>query len=234
MNDSGNLIALIEDDLQLAAMIRERLTAEGFTVLHEANGKDGTRTILARQPDLVILDIMLPGMDGFSVCRSVRGDFHGPILILTARDDDLDQILGFELGADDFVVKPVRPRVLMARIRALLRRHGAHAITGENRRVRIEELVVDAERREARLSGKMLDLTTVEFNLLWYLVTHAGRVLSRNDIHIALYQSEYDGMDRSIDVYISRLRQKLGEDTTSPHFLKTVRGEGYLFSGTAT
>ena len=161
-------ITLVEDDLELANLIKGRLESEGFLVSHEANGKDACARILAEPPSLVVLDIMLPGMDGFEVCKQVRPAYTGPILILTARDDDLDQVLGLELGADDFVIKPVQPRVLIARIRALLRRTRRVEAGTTTRRVAVGELVVDAGRREVSLRDETVDLTTIEFDLLWY------------------------------------------------------------------
>ena len=224
-------IILVEDDLELAELTQERLEREGFRVLHEADGTLARDRIVAEQPDLVVLDIMLPGMDGFAVCREVRPKYAGPILILTARDDDLDEILGLELGADDFVTKPVRPRVLIARIRALLRRVHATPEKGPVNRVALGELVVDASRREVSLGGKGIDLTTIEFDLLWYLVNRAGEVVSRQEVYQNLFHYDYDGLDRSVDVYISRIRHKLGDEPSAPHYIKTVRGVGYLLAG---
>ena len=224
-------IVLVEDDLELAELTKERLEREGFTVIHEENGEKGRDTILSTRPDLVLLDVMLPGIDGFEVCKQVRPDYPGPILILTARDEDLDEILGLELGADDFVTKPVKPRLLLARIRALLRRSNRKDSERPKERVSIGSLAVDASRREAQVDGQEIDLTTTEFDLLWYLVTHAGHVVSRQDIYLSLFQYDYDGLDRSVDVYISRLRNRLGDSPNAPHYIKTVRGVGYLMAG---
>jgi len=231
MSAEKQTIFLVEDDVELADLISERLRSEGYEVFHEENGRVACARIPSVEPDLVILDIMLPGMDGFAVCREIRPAFKKPILILTARDDDLDQILGLELGADDFVIKPVRPRVLLARIRALLRRAMAPPQQEPPGRITLGELMIEPSRREAQLNDTPIELTTVEFDLLWYLTRHAGVVVSRNDIHLALYNTEYDGLDRSIDVYVSRIRQKLGDNPAAPRFLKTVRGVGYLFAG---
>ena len=167
-----------------------------------------------------------------TVDRHIRPSFPGPILILTARDEDVDQVLGLELGADDFVIKPVRPRVLLARIRALLRRIQVPAENGDDsRQVHIGPLLVDSSRREALLDGAAVELTTIEFDLLWQLVSRAGQVVSRQDLYQALYNYDYDGLDRTIDVYVSRLRHKMGDDTSAPHYIKTVRGVGYLLAG---
>ena len=225
-------IVLVEDDVGLAELIKERLEGEGFSVLHEVNGRAACGLILDSIPDLVVLDIMLPGMDGFQVCREVRPTYKGPILILTARDDDLDEILGLELGADDYVTKPVKPRVLLARVRALLRRIQAPVPEASGpTRIALGPLTVDASRRETTLGDQAIDLTTVEFDLLWYLVARAGQVISRQELYQAIYNYDYDGLDRSIDVYVSRLRQKLGDEPASPHYIKTVRGVGYLLVG---
>jgi len=224
-------ILLVEDDLELAELTRHRFEKEGFHVLHEANGLAASKRIVREMPNLVVLDLMLPGMDGFEVCRTVRPNYSGPILILTARDDDLDEILGLELGADDFVTKPVQPRVLMAHIRALIRRMNPVPLQGKRARIILGDLVVDASRREVMLKEQSIDLTTVEFDLLWYLVNHAGESVNRQDIYRALFNYDYDGMDRSVDVYISRIRHKLGDDSSSTHYIKTVRGVGYLMAG---
>ena len=229
--DGNNTICLVEDDLELAALTKERLEREGFRVLLEENGQEASRLIVKEQPDLVVLDIMLPGMDGFEVCREVRPRYAGPILILTARDDDLDEILGLELGADDFVTKPVKPRLLLARVRALLRRSRKGAMTSPSDTISVGELTVDGSRREADISGAQIELTTTEFDLLFYLTSRSGEVVSRQEIYQALFQYDYDGLDRSVDVYISRLRQKLGDNPAAPHYIKTVRGVGYLMAG---
>jgi DNA-binding response OmpR family regulator len=230
-DENRDTLLLVEDDVELAQLMRDRLEKEGFAVLHEANGKTACQRIVDEKPDLVVLDVMLPGMDGFAVCRTVRPQYAGPILILTARDEDLDEILGLELGADDFVSKPVPPRVLLARIRALLRRVKAQPEKGRDNRVVMGDLTVDAGRREVLLNGRVIELTTVEFELLWYLVHRAGEVVSRQDIYRALFHYDYDGLDRGVDVYISRIRQKLGDDTSAVHYIKTVRGVGYLMAG---
>ncbi len=222
---------LVEDDLELAELTKERLEREGFRVVHEENGEVARDMILRELPDLVVLDIMLPSIDGFEVCKQVRPQYAGPILILTARDDDLDELLGLELGADDFVTKPVKPRLLLARVRALLRRSQRKETSEKAEKLSVGELTVDGSRREADISGNLVELTTTEFDLLIYLSSRAGEVVSRQDIYQTLFQYDYDGLDRSVDVYISRLRQKLGDNSGAPHYIKTVRGVGYLMAG---
>ncbi len=221
-------VLIIEDDQRLAELTRDYLEANGFQVTLEADGAKGVDRILTLQPDLVILDLMLPGEDGLAICRRVRPNFAGPIMMLTARTDDLDQVLGLEMGADDYVPKPVQPRVLLARMRALLRRVDGPAPDGEMR-LRFENLEIDNATREAWLSGERIDLTSAEFDLLWLLGRNAGRVLTREEIFSDLRGIKYDGQDRSIDVRVSRIRPKIGDDPNQPHRIKTVRSKGYLF-----
>lgn len=225
-------ILLVEDDERLAGLTSEYLTRNDFEVAVEGRGDTAEARILAEQPDLVILDVMLPGKDGFEVCRGVRHAYRGVILMLTARDEDFDQILGLEMGADDYIAKPVQPRVLLARIKALLRRLPG---TPENTPGGTEEKVfgefrISQATRTASLAGQTIDLTTAEFDLLWLLACHAGSVLSRDDLLQELRGIGFDGLDRSIDARISRLRKKLNDDPENPTRIKTVRGKGYLFS----
>lgn len=223
-------ILIVEDDQRLAELTQEYLQSNGLQVDIESDGGHAAARILKEQPDLVVLDLMLPGEDGLSICRKVRGQFAGPILMLTARTDDMDEVLGLEMGADDYVCKPVRPRVLLARIRALLRRsEGGEAPTENPRRLEFGQLVIDSAMREAWLRGASVELTSAEFDLLWLLAANAGRILSREEIFTALRGIEYDGQDRSIDVRISRIRPKIGDDPMHPRLIKTVRSKGYLF-----
>ncbi len=230
-------ILIVEDDERLADLTREYLESNGLTVTLESHGGNAVERIKSEQPDLVVLDLMLPGEDGLSICRRVRPAYTGPILMLTARTDDLDQVLGLEMGADDYVSKPVKPRVLLARIRALLRRvtegngtdGGEAGAAEEPVRLQFNDLVVDRAMREAWLNDESIDLTSAEFDLLWLLASSAGRVLSREEIFTALRGIEYDGQDRSIDVRVSRIRPKIGDDPVHPRRIKTVRSKGYLF-----
>lgn len=233
-------ILIVEDDERLADLTKEYLESNGLVVAVEPNGGQAVERIKTEKPDLVVLDLMLPGEDGLSICRRVRPDYNGPILMLTARSDDLDQVLGLEMGADDYMSKPVRPRVLLARIRALLRRikDPASASTdnasdsgGDDSPVRLvfNNLVVDSAMREAWLNDESIELTSAEFDLLWLLASNAGKVLSREEIFTALRGIEYDGQDRSIDVRVSRIRPKIGDDPVHPRRIKTVRSKGYLF-----
>jgi len=230
-------ILIVEDDERLAALTKEYLDSNGLAVDVVGDGNDAIKRIVEQQPDLVVLDLMLPGSDGLEVCRSVRSQYHNPILMLTARTDDVDQVLGLEMGADDYVAKPVRPRVLLARIRALLRRSDnadaevAATLAQENKGERLDfgDLVIDNAAREVWLNGQQVDLTSAEYDLLWLLASNAGKILSRELIFEKLRGIQYDGQDRSIDVRISRIRPKVGDDPMNPRRIKTVRSKGYLF-----
>ncbi len=238
-NNEAWRILIVEDDERLADLTKEYLESNGLVVGVEPNGSRAVERIQNEQPDLVVLDLMLPGEDGLSICRKVRPNYSGPILMLTARTDDLDQVLGLEMGADDYMGKPVRPRVLLARIRALLRRikdqipvvsEASKEIEGDGPvRLTFNNLVIDRAMREAWLADESIDLTSAEFDLLWLLASSAGRVLSREEIFTALRGIEYDGQDRSIDVRVSRIRPKIGDDPVHPRRIKTVRSKGYLF-----
>ncbi|MCM2972132.1 MULTISPECIES: winged helix-turn-helix domain-containing protein [Larsenimonas] len=228
-NTAQDHILIIEDDERLAQLTCEYLEGNGFKVSVEHDGANGVERILALRPDLVILDLMLPNEDGLSICRRVRDQYAGPILMLTARTDDMDQVLGLEMGADDYVPKPVPPRVLLARMRALLRRSDAPEPSSSDARIEFRDLVIDSGTREAWLDNERIDLTSAEFDLLWLLASNAGRVLTREEIFSALRGIKYDGQDRSIDVRVSRIRPKIGDDPHHPQRIKTVRSKGYLF-----
>lgn len=229
-------ILLVEDDERLADLTAEYLRKNDFEVAIEPRGDTAETRILNEDPELVILDVMLPGKDGFEVCRAIRTRYKGVILMLTARDEDLDQILGLELGADDYIAKPVQPRLLLARIKALLRRSPAPSPAGESddsgeaTRLAFGSFSISQTTRSTHLGNETIDLTTAEFDLLWLLARHAGSILSRDDLLQQLRGIGFDGLDRSIDARISRLRRKLGDDPENPTRIKTVRGKGYLFS----
>ena len=225
------ILLLVEDDIRLAALVKEYLEQQDFIINIEERGDSAVRRIKAEQPDLVILDIMLPGLDGMNVCRQVRSSYDKPILMLTARDEDIDQVLGLELGADDYVIKPVKPRVLLARIQNLLRRHESMASkqAEASKQIVIGDLRIDLLSRTTYLADKPLDLTTQEFELLVLLASNAGTILSRDDILSTLSGTEYNGLDRSVDIRIARLRKLLGDTPSQPQYIKTIRSKGYLF-----
>lgn len=222
-------ILLVEDDRRLADLTAEYFRQNGLTVAVESRGDRAIARFKSEQPRIVLLDLMLPGADGLTVCRELREFFSGPILIFTARDSDIDQVIGLEAGADDYVAKPVDPMVLLARTRALLRRVEENA----EQHKPVAEIVLGGLRiseaaQEAWLDGSNIQLTTQEFELLHLLARHAGTILSREDIFRQLRGIDYDGLDRSIDGRISKLRRKLDDSAATPARIKTVWGKGYL------
>lgn len=222
-------VLIVEDDERLAFLTQEYLIRNGLEVGVETDGTRAIRRIMEDQPDMVVLDVMLPGTDGLGVCREVRAQgYQSPILMLTARAEDTDQVLGLEMGADDYVSKPAQPRVLLARIRALLRRSDK-IVDDSPSRLDFGELIIDNGARAVILNNEPVEFTSAEYDLLWLLASNAGRILSREDIFERLRGIEYDGQDRSIDVRISRIRPKIGDDPDNPRRIKTVRSKGYLF-----
>jgi DNA-binding response OmpR family regulator len=221
-------VLLVEDDLRLAELVSHYLENNGFHVATTDRGDQVVERVQGEAPDLVILDLGLPGKDGFTICRELRPGYSNPILILTARDNDFDHVLGLELGADDYVIKPVEPRVLLARINALLRRSRAKSHL-EHTSLRFGKLVINTVARAVSLNSQPVALSSAEFDLLAHLAEHAGEIQSRAALFRHLHGREYDGIDRMLDVRISHLRKKLGEDADSSERIKTIWGQGYLF-----
>ena len=231
LNESESVrhkILLVEDDAELARMVAEFLHTNQFDVLIEGRGDTAAQRILDEQPEAVILDVNLPGLDGFSVCKQIRERYRGAIIMLTARGEDVDEVLGLEAGADDYMAKPVRPRVLLARLKTHLRR--VSPMDAASKPIVVGTMVVDPARRGVEIDGASVDVTTAEFDLLRLLAQHAGKTLSRNEIYQEIHGMPYDGMDRSIDLRISRLRKKIGDDPSRPQRIKSVRGVGYMLA----
>lgn len=221
-------IILVEDDLRLSELVSRYLDNNGFRVSIVNDGNQAVEQVRRDTPDLVILDLGMPGQDGFTICKQLRPSYPNPILILTARDNDIDHVLGLELGADDYVIKPVEPRVLMARVNALLRRSRVQAGV-EPKTWRFGRLLINAVARSVSLGGQPIELSSNEFDLLAFLAEHAGEVQSREALFQKLYRREYDGLDRMLDVRVSHLRRKLGDDADTSKRIKTIWGQGYLF-----
>jgi DNA-binding response OmpR family regulator len=221
-------VLVIDDDAKLGALLVEYLGRFGFEVRIATHAEAGLRSLRAEPPDAVVLDVMLPGMDGFAVCRKIRETSGVPIVMLTARGEVTDRVVGLELGADDYLPKPFEPRELVARIQAVLRRGTAPA---GDERLRAGRVEVNFTTHVARLDGRELPLTGAEFTLLGLLAKNRGRVLSRERILEATRGLDWESYDRSIDVLVSRLRQKLGDDPRQPAFIRTVRGAGYRYIG---
>jgi DNA-binding response OmpR family regulator len=222
-------LLIIDDDARLAAMVSDYLTAAGFVVDRRFTGREGLAALEGAAFDAVILDVMLPDIDGFEVCRTIRGRAQTPILMLTARGEELDRIVGLEIGADDYLPKPFSPRELQARLRAILRR-GRGAARAEETGLRFGRLHVDRESRMVRVDGEERTLTSYQFDLLVALAEHAGRVLNRERLMDLVKGEELDAFDRSIDVHISRIRSAIEDDPKHPRRILTVRGAGYVFA----
>lgn len=223
-------LLLVEDDRELASMVADFLCANGFDVSIEANGAVAAERILSEAYDGVVLDIGLPGLDGISICRKVRKEFTGPILMLTARGDEIDEVVALEVGADDYMSKPVRPRALLARLRVHLRRASTSETDPSVTRIDVEGMSIDSANRTVQIDEQPITLTTAEFDLLWLLAKNVGGVISRDQLYQELHGVRYDGLDRSIDLRVSRLRKKLGDDPVNPQRIKSVRSVGYLLA----
>ncbi|MBK5540755.1 winged helix-turn-helix domain-containing protein [Pseudomonas sp. TH07] len=221
-------VLLVEDDEKLAGLIAHFLCQHGFEIRTVHRGDVALAAFLEFKPKIVVLDLMLPGQSGLHVCREIRAVSDTPIVILTAKEDDLDHILGLESGADDYVIKPIKPPVLLARLRALQRRQVPEAPARGN--LEFGSLSIDRSCREVRLEGEGIELTTMEFELLWLLASSAGKILSRDDILNRMRGIAFDGLNRSVDVYISKLRAKLKDNPREPLCIKTIWGKGYLFN----
>ncbi len=227
MQNPPEHILVVEDDASLSEWICDYLNEHGYQVSVANRGDTAVELIEEDMPDLVLLDIMLPEKNGFDVCREVRLFYPSPILMMTACSEESDEILGLELGADDYINKPVKPRVLLARIKALLRRTS----DVHQQKIRIfGSLKIDATSKTVTLNDNIVKISSNEFDVLWLLASNAGKVVKRTDLVSKLRGIEYDGFDRSIDIRISRLRKKLGDDPNQPKKLKTIWGKGYLFA----
>ena len=220
-------VLVVDDDPSLSEWIADYLTEQSFMVSIANRGDTAIELIEEDQPDIVLLDLMLPVKNGFEVCKQVRNFYSKPILMLTACDEETDEVLGLEFGADDYLTKPIRPRVLLARMHALLRRDSE----AEQSLVKvIGNLKIDARSKTVTIDGQASAITANEFDLLWLLTQSPGKTVSREEIFNQLRGFDYDGFDRSVDIRISRLRKKLGDNASQPFKIKTVRGKGYLFA----
>ena len=234
-----NNIVFVEDDPEVGQLIAAYLGKHDLDVTIEPRGDTAMETIVRLNPYLVLLDIMLPGKDGMTLCRDLRPVYKGPIVLLTSLDSDMNHILSLEMGANDYILKTTPPAVLLARLRLHLRQH--QTLTSEtetlptNTRngIHFGQLRIDPVNRQVTLKDKNISLSTSDFDLLWELATHAGTIMDRDALLLTLRGVSYDGMDRSIDVAISRLRRKLDDSATEPFRIKTVRNKGYLFAPNA-
>ncbi len=231
LNALSTRLLLVDDDLKLCRLIREYLEPMGYTVTVAHNGPDGLEMAVGSEFDAVILDVMLPRLDGFEVLKLLRARSNVPVLMLTGLGDEADRIVGLEIGADDYLPKTFSTRELLARLRAVIRRSRITASQRKDERepaVVVGDLKVDPEARAAWLSERSIDLTTVEFDLLLSLARANGRVKTRERLLLEVAERDFEAFDRSIDVHISSIRRKMGDDPKSPRFIQTIRGVGYM------
>jgi len=231
-----NRVLLIDDDGKLRKLLREYLEENGFQVLTLADGSEALDKIRTESPDIVILDIMLPGKDGLEILREIRMNYSIPIIMLTAKGDDTDRIVGLELGADDYLAKPFNPRELLARMKAVLRRV-VHEKTGvvegkTDLYIKAGDLTLNRAKQNLLLEGREVELSSTEYKILEVLMTRPNRVLNRDQLMNLARGRDFDAFDRSIDVHISKLRAKIESDPRSPKRIKTVWGSGYMFMDT--
>lgn len=229
MTDECRTILIVEDDRNTASLVETYLQREGFGTLVEHDGERGLLAARQKKPNLVILDVMLPGIDGLEICRRLRSESEVPILLLTAREEEIDRVLGFSLGADDYVVKPFSPRELVERVKAILRRVRPLPLSASPV-LQQGSLLLDPEKHKVSRAGQPINLTGSEYKLLRTLMTAPGRVFSRSELLRHFYDQEEAVIDRVIDVHINKLRQKIEPDPSNPVFIETVRGFGYRFA----
>ncbi|GEN32624.1 MULTISPECIES: response regulator transcription factor [Aneurinibacillus] len=229
-------ILVVDDEQSIVTLLEFNLQKAGFEVVKAGDGPTAVKLAETEKPDLIVLDIMLPGMDGMEVCKKLRMErINTPILMLTAKDEEFDKILGLELGADDYMTKPFSPREVVARVKAILRRSGQQQEQETNQSdeqmITIGQLVIYPEKYEVLFNGNRLELTPKEFELLQYMASHPGRVMTRDQLLNAVWNYDFVGDSRIVDVHISHLREKIEEDTKQPKYIKTVRGLGYKLEG---
>jgi len=223
-------VLLVEDDERLSHLISQYLTEHDFIVQRLSSGENLLQYVQASPPDILLLDVMLPGENGFTLCNKIRPYYPGPLLFMTAKNDDYDQVFGLEIGADDYIIKPVEPRVLLARINALLRRQTDSAITKHSQqKLQYGQLIIDRNTRSALLKGEDVQLTSHEFDMLWKLAKSPATLVDRTTLYREVIGREYDGLDRGADVRISRLRKKLQDNSQHPYRIKTIWGRGFFF-----
>ena len=228
---AGKRILVVDDDAKTVELVKLYLNRDGYKVLTAYDGIEALRLARESRPDLIVLDLMLPGLDGLQVCRTLRGESDVPIIMLTARTAEQDRLIGLDLGADDYVTKPFSPKELAARVRAVLRRLPEEALQRGPAEITHSELTVSFLTHEASLAGKPLNLTPIEFRLLGVLMREPEKVFSRAELIDKVFGYDFEGFDRTVDVHIRNLRRKLGADPDHPRYIKTVYGAGYRFGG---
>jgi DNA-binding response OmpR family regulator len=226
-------VVIVDDDVKLTKLLQTYFDKEGFTTWTTHDGLDAMKLIKEKKPDIIILDLMLPGIDGWEICRRVRKDSEVPILMLTARDEETDRLIGLEIGADDYVTKPFSPREVVARARAILRRSKKTAASKPDM-VRFGSLTIDFDRHEVKKNGEILDITPTEFKILELLANNPGRVYTRLNMVEIIQEYAFEGYERTIDAHIKNLRRKVENNPKEPQYILTVYGVGYKFAGGGT
>jgi DNA-binding response OmpR family regulator len=232
-------ILIVEDEISLQETLAYNLKKQGYEVVIAGDGPSALEMVRSSKPDLILLDIMLPGMDGFEVCRKLRSEVSTPVLMLTARDDEIDRVVGLEVGADDYLTKPFSMRELIARVKAMLRRvkiirdeiNLINSGTDQRSFFEFDKIKIDLGRRELRVDNKIVNLKPKDFELLIYLIRHKNQVLSRDQILESVWGWEYIGDSRTVDVHVRWIREKIEEDPSNPKRIITARGAGYRFEG---
>jgi DNA-binding response OmpR family regulator len=220
-------VLVVDDEPRIVQLARDYLESAGFAVLTAGDGQSAIHAFRTRKPDLVVLDLGLPELDGLDVTRAIRADSATPIVMLTARDDELDKLLGLELGADDYITKPFSPRELVARVRAVLRRTEGTAATAEPDRIRVGDLVLDVPRMRTEVAGTPADLTSTEFTLLATMARQPGRIFTRSQLLDAVHGVAFESYERAIDTHIKNVRRKIEPNPREPRYVQTVYGVGY-------
>ncbi len=223
------LILVVEDEKPIVDILKFNLVKNGYKVIEAYDGDEGLKLAMSKEPDLILLDVMLPGLDGFGVCRRVREKSNVPIIMLTAREEEVDKVLGLELGADDYITKPFSIRELLARVKANLRRTGSEDSAFGSDILRIDNLAIDSSRYEVVKNDEVIDLTLREFELVKFLAEQQGRIFSRETLLEKVWGYDYYGDVRTVDVTVRRLREKIEDDPANPSYIITKRGVGYYF-----
>ncbi len=227
MNNRAKLL-YVEDDLRTAELVREYLESENFEVVLESDGITALRRIQAERFDCVLLDITLPNLGGLEICRAIRPRFRGAIMMVTARGEANDQVIGLDSGADDYLPKPIQPKLLRARLNALVRRFRMNDGSEGLRDISFGDVEICLNNRTLKISNQEIPLTSTEFDVFWMLAQHRDAVVTRSDLHMKVRGVRYDGLDRSIDLMIGRIRKKIGDNGRDPRIIKSIHGTGYL------
>ncbi|MCR4393709.1 MAG: response regulator transcription factor [Dehalococcoidales bacterium] len=228
---SGKRVLIVDDDVKIVELVKLYLNRDGYSVITAFDGNEALRLAREAHPDLIVLDIMLPGIDGLEICRTLRAESSVPIILLTAKTTEDDRITGLDMGADDYITKPFSPKELAARVRAVFRRTPDESLQMGPAEIKYGDLTINFPRHEVYLAGKSLNLTPVEFKLLGVMVREPNRVFSRAQLIEKVLGYDFDGFDRTIDVHILNLRRKIEPDASHPKYIKTVYGAGYKFAG---